>query len=201
MKTIQQHLGWKLFISYLVIIVVGVVSLAVTAELHTPTAINRHMAEMSVMMGGGMGMMTDLTENFTQAINEVLFVAASLAFVAAVLVSTFVTRRIVKPVQEMKTASQRIANGRYEERVDKTSGSGAFEVLVDPVTRSVFPEPGPNMMWNTEYGMMSGSNFETIAGMMGGQFDSGMMGNSQYNSGMMGGNMMGSPRCGNQPHR
>lgn len=71
MKTIQQHLGWKLFISYLIIIVVGVVSLAVTAELHTPTAINRHMAEMATMMGGGMGMVTDLTENFTQAINEV----------------------------------------------------------------------------------------------------------------------------------
>lgn len=117
MKTIRQHLGWKLFISYLVIIIVGVVSLAVTAELHTPTAINRHMAEMAPMMGGNMGMMTALTESFTQTVNEVLLVAASLAFVTAVLVSTFVTRRIVKPVQEMKTASQRIANGRYEERV------------------------------------------------------------------------------------
>ena len=54
MKTIQQHLGWKLFLSYLIIIVVGVVSLTVTAELHTPTAINRHMAQMSAMMGGNM---------------------------------------------------------------------------------------------------------------------------------------------------
>lgn len=117
MNTIRQHLGWKLFLSYLVIIVVGVVSLAITAELHTPTAINRHMAEMATMMGGGMGMMTDLTENFAQAINEVLLVAASLAVVTAVLVSTFVTRRIVKPVQAMTTASQRIANGRYDERV------------------------------------------------------------------------------------
>ncbi|MBK8903556.1 MAG: HAMP domain-containing protein [Anaerolineaceae bacterium] len=117
MKTIRQHLGWKLFISYVIIIVVGVVSLAITAELHTPTAISRHMAEMVPMMGGSMGMMADLTESFTQTVNEVLLVAASLAFVAAVLVSTFVTRRIVKPVQEMKTASQRIADGRYEERV------------------------------------------------------------------------------------
>jgi len=117
MKTIRQHLGWKLFISYVIIIVVGVVSLAVTAELHTPTAINRHMAEMAPMMGGNMGMMTDLTESFTQTVNEVLLVAASLAFVTAVLVSTFVTRRIVKPVQEMKQASQRIASGCYDERV------------------------------------------------------------------------------------
>ncbi|MCA9901903.1 MAG: HAMP domain-containing protein, partial [Anaerolineales bacterium] len=117
MKMIRQHLGWKLFVSYVVVIAVGVMSLAVTAELHTPTAINRHMAEMGPMMGSSTGMMTDLTASFTKTVNEVLLVAASLAFVTAVLVSTFVTRRIVKPVQEMKTASQRIANGRYNERV------------------------------------------------------------------------------------
>lgn len=128
MKTIRQHLGWKLFVSYVIIIVVGVVSLAVAAELHTPAAINRHMLEMAPMMGGSMGMMTDLTESFTQTVNEVLLVAASLAFVTAVLVSTFVTRRIVKPVQEMKTASQRIADGRYEERV-RVSGEDELAEL------------------------------------------------------------------------
>jgi histidine kinase len=68
-------------------------------------------------MGGSMGMMTDLSESFTRAVNEVLLVAASLAVVTAVLVSTFVTRRIVRPVQEMKEASRRIADGRYIERV------------------------------------------------------------------------------------
>ncbi len=117
MKTIRQHLGWKLFISYLIIIFVGVVSLAVTAEIHTPSAINRHINQMSSMMGGNNSMMTDLAVNFTRAVNEVLLVAASLAFVTAVLVSTFVTRRIVRPILEMKTASQRIAGGHYDERV------------------------------------------------------------------------------------
>ncbi len=117
MNTIRQQLGWKLFFSYLIVILVGVVSLTVTAEIHTPTAIDRHMAQMSRVMGGNMGMMTDLTEGFTRAVNEVLLVAASLAVVAAVLVSSFVTRRIVRPVQEMKEASRRIADGRYDERV------------------------------------------------------------------------------------
>ena len=119
MNSIRRHLGWKLFLSYLVVIVVGVVSLALTAELQTPAAIDRHMAQMATMMGGT-GMMTDLTESFSRAVNEVLLVAASLAVVTAVLVSTFVTRRIVKPVQAMKAASQRIAGGRYDERVQVT---------------------------------------------------------------------------------
>ncbi len=117
MKTLRQHLGWKLFVSYVTIIVVGVLSLAVAADWHAPTAIGRHMAGMPAMMGGDMGMMADLSENFRQAINEVLVVAASLAFVTAVVVSSFVTRRIVRPVQAMTAASRRIAAGGYDERV------------------------------------------------------------------------------------
>jgi hypothetical protein len=58
--------------------------------------------------------------------------------------------------------------------VDTSSDTGAFEVLVDPVTRNVFPEPGPNTMWNTEYGYMNG--FDGY-GMMGG-----MMGNTATNA-------------------
>ena len=67
-------------------------------------------------------------------------------------------------------------NHAYIQILDETSGTGAFEVLVDPVTQNVFPEPGPNMMWNTEYGMMSGSNF----GMMGGMMSGNMMGTFGY---------------------
>lgn len=117
MKTIRQHLGWKLFFSYITIILVGVVSLVIAAEFVTPTVFNRHMAEMAGMGGNMEGMMADLTASFQAAINEILLVAATLAFITAVFISTFVTRRIVKPVQAMKAVSQRIANGRYDERV------------------------------------------------------------------------------------
>ncbi|MBK8903554.1 MAG: hypothetical protein IPM53_20390 [Anaerolineaceae bacterium] len=78
-------------------------------------------------------------------------------------------------------------NHAYAQIIDETSETGAFEVLVDPVTHNVFPEPGPNMMWNTEYGMMSGGNFGMMGGMMNGQVGPGMMGDGQY-GGMMGGN-------------
>jgi signal transduction histidine kinase len=118
MKRIRRQLGWKLFLSYLTVIVVGVVSLMITAELHTPAAIDRHMAAMQTAAGENMsGMMADLTVNFRRAVGEVLLVAASMAVVTAVLVSTFVTRRIVQPIQAMQIASRHIAAGSYEERV------------------------------------------------------------------------------------
>ena len=44
---------------------------------------------------------------------------------------------------------------------EKSSGVGAFELLVNKQTAVVSFEPGPDMMWNAKYGMMN------RAGMMG----------------------------------
>jgi hypothetical protein len=52
-----------------------------------------------------------------------------------------------------------------------STGHGAFEVLINKVTGAVFPEFGPAMMWNTQYGMMTGS----MGGMMGYQQPNGPM--------------------------
>lgn len=41
----------------------------------------------------------------------------------------------------------------YAGITEKSTGVGAFALLVNPVTGAVGPEPGPNMMWNTKYGM------------------------------------------------
>ena len=64
-------------------------------------------------------------------------------------------------------------NGGYAIVQEKSTGVGAFELLVDPVGLSVYPEYGPNMMWNLKYGMMSGTNV-----------------NGSGNNGMMGQGMM-----------
>jgi len=66
-------------------------------------------------------------------------------------------------------------NHFYAAIVEKDSGRGALEVLIDPQTAAVHPEPGPNMMWNVKYGMMGAQG-----GMMGGQ---GMMGGVYSNDG------------------
>lgn len=47
-------------------------------------------------------------------------------------------------------------NHAYAQIVEQDSGIGAMEVLVDPATKAVYPEMGPNMMWNLKYGMMAG---------------------------------------------
>jgi len=44
--------------------------------------------------------------------------------------------------------------------IEKETGKGAMELLVDPYTGQVYPEHGPNMMWNEKYGHM-GSWYST----------------------------------------
>ncbi len=55
-------------------------------------------------------------------------------------------------------------NNYYASIREKSTGIGAFEILIDKSTGSTMPEP-PNMMWNTKYGMMPGG---MMSGMVGG---------------------------------
>jgi hypothetical protein len=76
-------------------------------------------------------------------------------------------------------------NNAYVAIKDGKTGVGAFELLVNPETKAVFPEYGPNMMWNLKYGYMSGNGTN---GMLGQQMNQ-MMGNGT--NGMMGNGVNG----------
>jgi hypothetical protein len=56
------------------------------------------------------------------------------------------------------------SNNYYASIREKSTGVGAFEILIDKSTGNVMEEP-PSMMWNTRYGMMPGG---MMGGMMGG---------------------------------
>lgn len=51
----------------------------------------------------------------------------------------------------------------YVQIQEKNGGALAFELLVDPYSGRVTPEPGPNMMWNTRFGHMAAYNDASIA--------------------------------------
>ena len=77
----------------------------------------------------------------------------------------------------------------YAQVKEKSTGTGAFELLVNRYSGAVHPEPGPNMMWNTKYGHMSGfgAMMGTMRGMMGGRGTA----DDALNGMMGGGGMMG----------
>jgi histidine kinase len=123
-SAIRRHLGWKIFISYLIVIFIGAVVLTTAAEFVIPRSFDRHLAAMGSMMVSmmgsssmGMDLDADLFTNFRTAVNEALTIAALAAVIAAVAVSFFVSKQVVTPVREMMVASRFIAEGHYEERV------------------------------------------------------------------------------------
>ena len=52
----------------------------------------------------------------------------------------------------------------YVQVNEKSTGNGAFQLMVNKYTGSIYPEMGPNMMWNTKYGMMRGGILGGIFG-------------------------------------
>jgi len=124
MKFIRSHLGWKLMISYTLVIIIGLATMALAAELIAPASFERHMQEMRAVMGQmGPGMAeleADLFANYRAAVTEALVVAVIVALVTAIGVSIFVSRRVVTPIRRMMQASHHIADGHYRKRVEVT---------------------------------------------------------------------------------
>jgi hypothetical protein len=87
--------------------------------------------------------------------------------------------------------AMQFTNHFYVAVVDPRSGEGAFELLVSRDGRRVHPEPGPTMMWNTEYSPMVGVNDALQRGMDADFMGGGMMG--QMMGGMTGGMMDPAP--------
>lgn len=122
---VQRHLGAKLLFSYLAVIVMGGMVLFLTSQSLLPSSFDRHMAAMGTggMMGmgnpglGGSAAMGQLFLDYRAGFNEALLYAAGAATLVAVLLSVFFSRSVVAPVRAMTAASQRIADGRYQERV------------------------------------------------------------------------------------
>ena len=126
---LRKHFGAKLFLSYLAIILVGVLVLILASQFVLPEAFNRHMAGMmpgsgpNAGMGNGMmgrnrsGAMAQFFLDFRSSFNEALIYAGLAAILVAVIVSLLVSRRVIAPVQAMSFATQRIAEGHYDERL------------------------------------------------------------------------------------
>src|SRR5690348_7438971 len=116
---LRSNLGARLFLSYLAVIVAGLMVLVLASQFILPVAFNRHMAGMGGGMMGqnGNGAMSQLYVDFRASFNEALLYAALAAIIVALILSLPFSRDVIAPVQAMSMATQRIAAGHYEERV------------------------------------------------------------------------------------
>jgi histidine kinase len=135
MEAIRSRLGLKIFLSYLLVILIGMGVLAVTTRFTLPGAFNRHMAgmgrqfgPMGMMRDPGGTMMSDFYRGFRDSFNEAMLTALLVATGVAIGVSLLLSQGIVAPLRAMMQATQRIAEGHYDERV-QIRGSDELQQL------------------------------------------------------------------------
>lgn len=127
MRRLRASLGAKLFISYLFVVLVGVLTLFLAVSTFGPPFFQTSTQQMmgTSGMNGMMGQpITSGTQNsatldasFRQALTQALLLATLLATLAALLASLLVTRQLIRPIDRMLAAVKRIGAGHYAERV------------------------------------------------------------------------------------
>jgi histidine kinase len=120
-----RHLRWKLFVSHLSILVIGIIVLLATAHFlagtqlvpEPPLSLGQSASETGQVASTEQSpLAVSQQERFQSVVDQGLLISAFAALGAAVLVSLFVSRRIVEPLQELTFTSQRLARGHYHER-------------------------------------------------------------------------------------
>lgn len=95
-----RQLRWRIIAAQMLVVVVGVVTLTVTADL---------LATRDVA--------PELLPAFHAAVNRALLVAAVGATIVGLAASLLLVREILRPLRALSMSSRRIASGRYDERV------------------------------------------------------------------------------------
>ena len=126
----RARLVTKLFISYLLVVLVGMATIFVAVSLIAPDFFGGYThgmmqggagGSMGVMMNGGDTPLNTtsnaLNAAFRGALMRALFVSTLLATLAAIALSLFVASQIAQPVRRLATAVRRIGAGHYAERV------------------------------------------------------------------------------------
>ena len=120
----KLNLVAKLFLANLAVLLVGMLVLLAVAQVSLPGAYGRHLGMMygSNMMGAGagrgqVGVGQVAYLDFRIGFYEALAWAGLAALVVSLVVSLFISRGLAAPLRVMMTASQRMAEGHYNERV------------------------------------------------------------------------------------
>lgn len=118
MKRVTR-LDVRLFLSYAVVVVVGAVTLLVTTRVLAPSLFNHQIGMMrrDGAMSMSPGFESQTHHAFGSALDRALAVAVIVSVVGAGAVSVFVARRILRPLDAVRDATRRLADGRYDERI------------------------------------------------------------------------------------
>ena len=105
----MRRLSVRLFLSYLLVAAVGGATAFLVVRLSAPALFDRRMGPVG-MMGRGQG---QLRQTVAGAVTSALLLGLGTSLAAAAVTALFASRRLLRPVTDVRTATRRIARGDY----------------------------------------------------------------------------------------
>ncbi|HEY1119542.1 MAG TPA: HAMP domain-containing sensor histidine kinase [Acidimicrobiales bacterium] len=127
-----MRLSARLFVSSVVVLLVGAAVSALTVRLLAPQLFDRRMGMMgpgAEMMGGHSG--SSVRAAFASALNTALAVGVLASVAAAAVVAVLVTRQVLRPLDAVRAATRQIAAGRYQADIALPSTPELAELASD----------------------------------------------------------------------
>jgi histidine kinase len=143
-KYFRQRLFWKFFFSYLTLALLTMIVMGVVIRILLPGLFDSHVNRMMILfsqrgiaddgfMMGDMPMMDDLSlvQDLFAIFNQIVLDAFLYAFLpasfVALVVSILMSRKFVKPLQEMEVVTDRIAEGQFDQRLPIKGSSTEYQ--------------------------------------------------------------------------
>ena len=107
----MRRLEVRLLLSHLLVAMVGAAVTALVVTVSAPALFDEGVAGMGPGFGGGPG--GRLREVFADALRAGLLLGSAAALVVAVLAAWFLAHRLLRPLDDVRDATRRIAAGEY----------------------------------------------------------------------------------------
>jgi histidine kinase len=107
-------------LSHMLVVFVGVITVMIATALLTPTFIRDHITFMEGVVGPELGdqASVDFESGILQGLGRAVFAAAVVSTIVALIVGIAASNRLIQPLEQIRSATRRLASGAYSERVE-----------------------------------------------------------------------------------
>jgi signal transduction histidine kinase len=129
---IWRRLHTRLFLSYLLVISVGSVAILVVSSLLTRSLFQSHLGGMQRGMNGlRNATVSQLRTALADSLNVALLVGLGAALIAAGTIAIILGRRLLRPIEDVRSAAEQIAAGHYDQQIAQPAVEELAELADD----------------------------------------------------------------------